>query len=476
MPARSENARNRERYCDQRAHRTACRQMDVSDGSVRYEVIIMQVDKHIPGRSPAHRLPLSHWGFEYGSDGLQYGRHSIPDLVKKHGTPFYLFMEQRLRCNTRNAREIARNLLPGSELYYSVKTNGHPGVLRIIHEENLGAEVISRLELDSVRATGFPGSRIIFNGPGKADSELREAVQAGIHINVESLEEARALCRIAGEEQTAASAGVRINLDVFGVPVQGDMRMVGAESVFGMDPRSPDFRTAVRCLTHSAWVRFHALSAHSGTGNIDTTPYRELASKMVSVQTELASDDYAIDTFDLGGGFSVASEVRYPESVFDSFVITEPERIPSPTEIATFEQCCRAVANELKDCPPVSIIFEPGRLLISDAFHLVTRVVRLKSQHDTRFAILDASRIQNALFVGRGYHEIIHVRDPMGEPRFPYTLVGPLCAGFDVFARDRHLPGLQEGAPVLVCDVGAYNLSAQSNWSFKKAPVVPVGV
>ncbi len=130
------------------------------------------------------------------------------------------------------------------------------------------------------------------------------------------------------------------------------------------------------------------------------------------------------------------------------------------------------MASELKTTPPVSCLFEPGRLLVSDVFHLVTRVVRVKEEEGTRFVIVDAGRAQNALFVGRGYHEIIHVGRPEDPELSEATITGPLCADFDVYASNIRLPALNEGDLVAVLDVGAYNLSAQSRWSFEPATVV----
>jgi diaminopimelate decarboxylase len=121
---------------------------------------------------------------------------------------------------------------------------------------------------------------------------------------------------------------------------------------------------------------------------------------------------------------------------------------------------------------PDRCILEPGRLLVADAFHLIARVTRLKGDAQPRFAVLDAGRAQNGLFVARGYHEILAVAAPEGAPTTCYTIVGPLCAAFDTFAQSRGLPELAEGDLIAILDVGAYNLSAQSNWSFDPAPVI----
>ena len=187
---------------------------------------------------------------------------------------------------------------------------------------------------------------------------------------------------------------------------------------------------------------------------------------------QAASQGVRIAALNFGGGFAVGSEIRNSGDILD-VDRQELQAVPEPGSVASFEQVCSAISLELPGALPISCLMEPGRLLVSDAFHLITRVVRIKEESGTCFAILDAGRIQNALFAGRGYHEIIPVLPARSSCR-PYTLVGPLCASFDVFARSRMLPELAEDDIIAIMDVGAYNLSARSWWSFDPAKVVSV--
>ncbi|MBN2056510.1 hypothetical protein JW905_16415 [bacterium] len=418
------------------------------------------------------RLPLSARGFTNGSGGLTIAGIPLRTLIDRFGTPFYLFREDGLRDAIRRARATAAALFRDCRLFYPVKTNGRRRVLEIVLEEGLGAEVISLDELNLVLAMGFAPGAIVFNGPGKTDTGLRRAVRAGVHINVESVGEAEVLCRIAEEEDSPVSAGLRINSDVFQRRERGDMGMVGA-CWFGLEPGEEEFEAVLRRFRRTSLVRFHTLSAHIGTGVIESAPYRLLARSMSAIRDALNRQGFIIDTLDLGGGFSIAAEVRLPERTLDTFALPAPGTIPAPETIATFADCCHAIASQLPSTAP-SIILEPGRLLVSGVFHLVSNVVRLKEHRGTTFVILDAGRIQNALFAGRGYHDIIHVNRPVDKAAREYTVVGPLCAGFDVYARSRRLPELREGDALLLGEVGAYNLSAQSGWSFVPAPVVAV--
>ena len=424
-------------------------------------------------RDPGERrLPLDHWGFRVGPAGLAAGGRLLDDLARRHGTPFYLFDNARLRANARRATEDARNALPGSQLLYSLKTNPHPPVMRILRDEGLGAEAISTGEVRAALEARVPTSRIVLNGPGKSDDLLSLAVQHDLLVHVESASEAGTLVALAARAGRPTRAGLRVNPDIFDEAAPRGVRMGSRHSVFGMAPEGKEFARAVSVLAESPLIRLVSLSAHIGTSITRTEPFRRLARTMVSIRDSLAENGIRISALDLGGGFPVISECRYQHGGFEELGSGGREAVPEPGEIASFREICEAVAAEMEASPPVTCLFEPGRLLVSDAFHLVTRVIRTKEERCTRFAIDDAGRIQNALFVGRGYHEIIHVGRPNEAAAFEVTITGPLCADFDVFASAIRLPELQEGDLLAVLDVGAYNLSAQSRWSFEPAPVV----
>ncbi|UCD83822.1 MAG: alanine racemase [Deltaproteobacteria bacterium] len=417
------------------------------------------------------RLSIGHWGFEESAKGLQLGSVNIADLANRMGTPFYLFDEARLHRNAHTTLDTARRTIPNAELFYSLKTNGIPRVLEILKEEGFGAEAISIFELKNADAVGFAKKRMILNGPGKGDDALRLATNWGVLIQVESLSEARALARIAGESPGPLRAGVRINPDIFESRSLTTLRMGSKGSQFGLNPKSNEFREVVRTLSKTRGIQLTSLSAHIGTGIVSAEPFRQLARELVTLRQALRSEEIEIPIVNLGGGYPVSSEVRYPEGAFDTLETGEPVAVPPPGEISSFAEICRAIGEEMAADPPAGLYMEPGRLLVSDTFHLITRVNRIKEESGIRFAILDASRIQNALFVGRGYHEILHSA-PRGPAEETYTLVGPLCADFDIYARSRVMPYLSEGDVIIVLDVGAYNLSAQSHWSFPPAPVV----
>ena len=240
--------------------------------------------------------------------------------------------------------------------------------------------------------------------------------------------------------------------------------MGARDSIFGLDPEGDEFREVVATFA-SPSIEWRTLSAHIGTGIRSVEPYRRLAHMMNGVRTGLQRAGHRVGGLDLGGGMAVPSEVR----------IAEDTPVPAFAETAPFAEIVSAVREAVAVDPPAELLFEPGRLVISDTMHLVCSVVRKKKTAHSEYLILNASAHQNAQFVRRGYHELVNVRRPTAEPDATYTLTGPLCADFDLFQRNRRMPETEEGDLVAILDVGAYNYSAQSCWSFAPAPIIVVG-
>jgi diaminopimelate decarboxylase len=417
--------------------------------------------------TPPVRLPLEHWGLSMRRGEIHAGGLNLNRLANRLGTPFYLFDEGRLRRNLRAALQTAQASLADCELLCSVKTNPYPRVLEMAREEGLGAEVISPAELGAARRARVPGSQTVFNGPGKTRDDLARAIRRGALIHVESASEAEDLARLSRASRQPVRAGIRVNPGIFERRAPASLRMGKQTAAFGLDPSGRGFRRAVEVLCGARHVELQSLSAHIGTGITTTKPFRLLAETLLGVRGALARRGIAVSALDFGGGYAVSSEVRYSEG--PSNRAAGASAVPAPSAIATFADICEVFAATI-GADSVRCLLEPGRLLVSDAFHLITRVVRIKVERGVRFAIVDASRVQNAIFVGRGYHEMVPLRPRAGLR--PYTVVGPLCANFDVYCRDRRFPALSEGDVLAVLDVGAYNLSAQSQWSFEPAPVV----
>ena len=120
------------------------------------------------------------------------------DLAQTYGTPLFTYDAGLIAAQYRSLVDAFAGL--DLLVAYSVKANGNLAILDRLGRLGAGADIVSGGELFRARRAGIPPSKVVFAGVGKTESELREAVEAGIHsFHVESGDELRLLDRVASE-------------------------------------------------------------------------------------------------------------------------------------------------------------------------------------------------------------------------------------------------------------------------------------
>jgi len=135
-------------------------------------------------------MDIRHWGLhqnnnEYFIDGI-----NLREIIEIYGTPIHIINEKILREDIIQINEIFSKIYPRFQLFYSYKTNWTPGILKIINDHDIGAEVISPFELWLARKIGVPSNKIIYNGIIKPQDGLEDAIKNPIRlINIDTLRE-----------------------------------------------------------------------------------------------------------------------------------------------------------------------------------------------------------------------------------------------------------------------------------------------
>jgi diaminopimelate decarboxylase len=123
----------------------------------------------------------------------------------------------------------------------------------------------------------------------------------------------------------------------------------------------------------------------------------------------------------------------------------------------------------------VTLILEPGRVIVGNAGILVTEVQYLKETEEKKFVIVDGGMndlIRPALY--GSYQEIQPVDQDSGE-KIVADIVGPICESGDFFAKDREIGRPKRGDFLAVMSAGAYGFTMASNYnSHPKPPEVLV--
>ena len=364
---------------------------------------------------------------------------AIDDLVRKFGSPLFVFSEKRLRRRARQLHDAFATRYPNVVCSWSYKTNYLKAICAILHQEGAIAEVVSEMEFDKARGLGVPGEQIVFNGPHKPRPALEQALADGAMVNVDHLDELDDLERIAGELGRPLPVGIRLNLDA-GIQPQW--------SRFGFNLESGQAADVVSRIRQRGKLDLAGLHCHLGTFVLDPTAYARQVEKMVAFAYEVQDRfGFRIDYLDLGGGFPSRNRLK-------GTYLSPDVGVPPIDEYA--EEICDALHRALRPGDFPRVILESGRAVVDDAGYMVTSVVASKFLADgTRAYVVDAG--VNLLFTTFWYRLNIETERQYSETKETSVLYGPLCMNIDVIDEGVLLPPLARGDRLILSPVGAYN-------------------
>jgi len=415
-------------------------------------------------------MDASHWGLEgNGADHLVLGGCDLVALAQRHGTPLHVVDEMALRGSYRAFLGAVSAVYPRTRVFYSYKSNCVPGILRVLHEEGCGAEVISPYELWLAGRLQVPPSQIIYNGVNKSVDHLRTAVELGVGlINMDSLVEIRRLQSILSPRRAPVDIGLRV------------YPSVGWKSHFGLEPRRDRLITVCRELKATGLVNVKALHVHIGSSLRSMSAHDRAIAFVCNTMRELRDQaGVEIDTIDVGGGFGVpAVRTLTPAEIGLYRLWAVPPRAPRARDCPSLDGFGRAVAEALVQscdrhglCPP-ELLLEPGRAITSSCQVLLLTVREIKRRGRVTFAVVDGGMQHLAFPLSYEYHACLVASCASGSrPPRRYFVVGPLCSPEDVLYRNWRLPDLFEGDVLAVMDAGAYFTSFANNFSFPRPAI-----
>ena len=296
---------------------------------------------------------------------------SLERIAARVGTPTYVYSEATLR---RHFRVVDEAFAGAPHLIcYSVKANSNLSILKLLFELGAGADIVSGGELTRVLRAGGDARKVVFSGVGKTEAEMRAALQAGVlAFNVESEPELRLLDQVAGDMGVRAPISLRVNPDVD--PQTHPYISTGLKNnKFGIAAtQAGEVYAAARGLRH---VDIVGVDCHIGSQLTKTSPFSDAVKRLVALIEALYRDGIAVRYLDIGGGLGIP----YGKE-------EEPEP-PTPAEYgAAVKEALAPLADRR-----MTILCEPGRVIVGNAGALVTRVLYDKQSDPKRFLIVDAA-------------------------------------------------------------------------------------
>jgi len=116
---------------------------------------------------------------------LLIGQVAVSELAKKYGTPLYVYDEEKIIRNYKKLHKAFSSRYKNFRVYYAVKANSHPAILKIMRRLGAGADCAAPFEIWAAQKAGFQEKKIIFSGNFSSDDDLAFAFKKGILINLD---------------------------------------------------------------------------------------------------------------------------------------------------------------------------------------------------------------------------------------------------------------------------------------------------
>jgi diaminopimelate decarboxylase len=362
-------------------------------------------------------------------------------IAQEQGTPTYVYDASKIRKQVKRLKN-AFDGLP-VKLHYAMKALSNVNVLRVLKEEGAELDAVSIEEVHLGIRAGYEANEIMFT-PNCVDfEEIAEAVDLGVHINIDNLNILERFGQVYG---STVPCCIRINPHI----------MAGGNSNISVGHIDSKFGISIHQVAHikrimdAFDITIHGLHMHTGSDIIDAQVFIRGAELLYQAATSFKD----LRFLDFGSGFKVAYK--------EGDMVTDIERIGK--EIAdSFRRFCKEYGRELE------LWFEPGKFLVSEAGQFLVKTNVVKQTTSTVFVGVDSG--QNHLIrpmFYNAYHQIDNISNTVGAKRL-YSVVGYICES-DTLGFDRLLSEVREGDVLSIKNAGAYAFSMANNYNSRRRP------
>lgn len=382
--------------------------------------------------------------FRYKNGRLHAEKVPLEKLARKVGTPCYVYSATALVENFRNLTQALSGV--PHLICYSVKANSNLALLRTLARLNSGFDIVSGGELFRVQKAGGRADKAVFSGVGKTETEMAQALKAGILLfNVESGEELEALDRVGRRLGRRAPFALRVNPDV-DAKTHRHIATGMKKHKFGVP-----FHEAIALFDKSRRMSGlvpQGIDCHIGSQITEPGPIKTAFRQMADLYQNLRARGFDLRYIDVGGGLGITYRHEKP---------------PSITDYA-------GMVREAAQKTGATILLEPGRILMGNSGLLLTRVLYRKKTAGKTWVIVDAGSndlLRPALY--EAHHEVLPVRRRFGKNTL-VSIVGPLCESSDVLADNRRMVLPERDNLLAVMSAGAYGMCMASNYNSRPRP------
>ncbi|WP_300486558.1 diaminopimelate decarboxylase [Flavobacterium sp.] len=362
-------------------------------------------------------------------------------VAEEFGSPVYVYDAEKMQSQYQRLTN-AFSKVEKLRINYAVKALSNLSVLKLLKKMGSGLDTVSIQEVQLGLLAGFTPERIIYTPNGVSMEEIEEVAQLGVQINIDNL----SILEQFGAKHPTTPVCIRINPHV----------MAGGNSNISVGHIDSKFGISIHQLPHllriieNTQMHINGIHMHTGSDILDIEVFLYAA----EILFETASHFKELEFIDFGSGF----KVPYKKGDIETNVEELGKKLSR-----RFNTFCKEYGREL------TLAFEPGKFLVSEAGYFLAKVNVVKQTTSTVFAGIDSgfNHLIRPMFYGSQHH-IENISNPKGKERF-YTVVGYICET-DTFGSNRRISEIKEGDILCFRNAGAYCFSMASNYNSRVRP------
>ena len=363
------------------------------------------------------------------------------EIAGEYGAPVYVYDAEKIKSQYKRLTE-AFKVVPRLQLNYAVKALSNISILRLMNQLGSGLDTVSIQEVQLGLMAGFRPEDIIYTPNGVSLEEIEEAAGLGVRINIDNL----SILEQFGSKHPDIPVCIRINPHV----------MAGGNTNISVGHIDSKFGISIHQIPHLLRIveltkmRINGIHMHTGSDILDIDVFLYAS----EILFETAKHFPKLDFIDFGSGF----KVPYKAGDIQTNVEELGEKLGS-----RFNEFCREYGREL------TLAFEPGKFLVSEAGFFLARVNVVKQTTSTVFAGVDSgfNHLIRPMLYGSS-HQIENLSNPDGKERY-YSVVGYICET-DTFGNNRRINEIAEGDILCFRNAGAYCFTMASNYNSRYRP------
>lgn len=367
--------------------------------------------------------------------------NTLLQIASDFGSPVYVYDADKIVSQYKRLTS-AFSKVKKLKINYAVKALSNISVLKLFNTLGSGLDTVSIQEVRLGLAAGFDPKQIIFTPNGVSLKEIEDVSKLGVQINIDNL----SILEQFGTKYPKTPVCIRINPHV----------MAGGNTNISVGHIDSKFGISIHQIPHilriveNTKMTINGIHMHTGSDILDIDVFLYAS----EILFDTAKHFKSLEFIDFGSGFKVPYKAGDIETNIEEFGEKLSKR---------FNEFCKEYGKQL------TLAFEPGKFLVSEAGHFLVKVNVVKQTTSTVFAQVDSgfNHLIRPMLYG-SQHQIINISNPNGRERF-YSVVGYICET-DTFANNRRINEISEDDILCFRNAGAYCFTMSSNYNSRYRP------